>query len=491
MHDVDTWDVFRSAHRAQLGFVYGRLGQMDPGPPECALTPVPELAQGWQWLDDRTLEVKLRPGVKWQNISPVNGRQVVANDVVYSVQLWPKAAFLAQQLKKVEEVVATDDHTVRFVLKQPFSGFVGVVISGEFAFVVAPEVWGEAQEVTLPEQTVGTGPFQLLRYTPGVATELERNPTYWRQGLPLLDGIKILVMPDQSTVVSALRAGRIDVAEFRAAAAVQQLETTAPHLKFHPCLYPASVVLSMRTDKAPYNDVRVRRAISMAIDQQALVESVYLGKAMAVPTQVVPVYKPYYVPLEEFPPEIRRYAEYHPDEAKKLLAEAGYPNGFSATLVATARYVDQKQMAEAIVDMLSKVGIKVELEIWDWGLFAKKILLGGGQMEHMAVNFLSGADLDVHSKVYDSYVPGAARNRSHVDDPELLRLGTEQMVATDIEKRKEIIRKIQFRQLEMSYYIMLPTAQQVMVTQPYVKGLYFKPSGKLYGDYLYQVWLDR
>lgn len=490
--DIDGWDVFRNimaGTRTPMGFVYNRLVQFNPGPPECSVTPYePELAESWQWLDDKTLEIKLRRGVKWQNKPPANGRELVASDVLYSTKVWPKASFLKAQLENVEKVTAPDKYTVRFSLKQPFSGFVGTVVAGEFPYVVAEDVWGDDLEITQTQETVGTGPFQWVKRDPGVSIVLEKNPTYWRQGLPYLDGVKFYVMPERSTQAAALRAGKADTAMMKVPAAVKELEATAPQLGLHRCQTSAPVGLVTRADKAPYSDVRVRRAISMAIDRQALIHTVYLGMAEPVYTSVLPFFNEHYLPFDQLPTETRRYLEYRPEEAKQLLAQAGYATGFKATVSTVERFPDQRQMAEAIVAMLANVGIQARLEVLDYTRM-QQVVYQGGMMDNMAVTYL-GTATEIHGRVYDNFVPGP-RNRGHVDDPDLVRLSQEQMVTVDAQKRRDLIRRHQLRQLETTYYVMLPSVQEVMVTSPELKGLYYKPFERETGDVFYGTWLAK
>jgi len=244
----------------------------------------------------------------------------------------------------------------------------------------------------------------------------------------------------------------------------------------------------MRADKATYKDIRVRRAISMAIDRQALIKTVYLGMAEPVYTSVLPFFSEYYIPFDQLPAETRRYLEHRPAEAKKLLAEAGYPTGFKAAVVSSERFPDQRGMAEAIVAMLAQVGIEAKLELVDYARL-QQVVYQGGMMDHMAVTYL-GTATEVHGRVYDNFVHGP-RNRGHVDDPELVRLSQEQMTTVDPQRRKDIIRRHQLRQLETTYYIWLPSVHEVMVTSPDLKGLYYKPFEREVGDTMYRTWLDR
>src|SRR5262249_6804719 len=178
----------------------------------------------------------------------------------------------------VESVQVVDRYTVKFLLNEPFVWLLDILASAICMWIIAPEVVEKYGDLKKVETAIGTGPFVLERYEPSVKIVFRRNPAYFRPGLPYVDGVEWLILDDESTALAMYRTGQLDAGpglqwDVRQAD-VESLKHSHPHLRYQDMQSNTSTTIWMRTDKAPFNDVRVRRALSPAIDRHGLIEAV-------------------------------------------------------------------------------------------------------------------------------------------------------------------------------------------------------------------------
>jgi peptide/nickel transport system substrate-binding protein len=196
--------------------------------------PSTNLAERWEAPDDTTYLFYLRQGVKWHNKPPVNGRELVAEDVKFTVD-----RFLTEQgnperqlLESVDRLEVVDRYTVKFLIKEPFVWLLDILASAICMWVIAPEVAAKYGDLKKVETAIGTGPFLLERYEPNVKTVFKRNPDYFRPGLPYVDGVEWLVVEDESTGLAMYRTGQID------AGPGLQWDVRQPDLESHKQSHP-------------------------------------------------------------------------------------------------------------------------------------------------------------------------------------------------------------------------------------------------------------
>src|ERR671934_1777901 len=197
-----------------LSFVYNKLARYRVGPEIRPGTFIvePDLAERWEELDDTTYVFHLRKGVKWHNKPPVNGRELVADDVKFTYDrfLAEQANPLRYMLEPVDRVEVVDRYTVQFLLKEPYVWLLDVLATSKAMWIIAREVVEHYGDLKKPESAIGTGPFVLERYEPNVKTVFTRNPEYFLQGQPYVDGVEWLVLEDESTGLAMYRTGQID-----------------------------------------------------------------------------------------------------------------------------------------------------------------------------------------------------------------------------------------------------------------------------------------
>src|SRR5262245_1554373 len=259
--------------QAVLSFVYSKLLQHKVGADVRPGTFIvePDLAERWEAPDDTTYIFHLRQGVRWHNKPPVNGRELVAEDVKFTVDrfLTVDGNPERQLLESVDRIEVVDRYTVKFLLNEPFVWLLNILASAICMWIIAPEVVEKYGDLKKVETAIGTGPFLLERYEPNVKIVFRRNPDYFRPSLPHVDGVEWLVLDDESTALAMYRTGQLDVGpglqwDVRQAD-VESLKHSHPHLRYQDMQSNTSTTIWMRTDKPPFHDVRVRRALSHAI----------------------------------------------------------------------------------------------------------------------------------------------------------------------------------------------------------------------------------
>jgi peptide/nickel transport system substrate-binding protein len=451
----------------------------------------PDLAERWEEPDDTTYMFYLRRGVKWHNKPPVNGRELVAEDVKFTFD-----RFLSEKgnpsryfLDSVDRVEVVDRYTVKFVLHEPFVWLLDMLASATSMWIIAPEVAQQYGDLKRVETAIGTGPFILERYEPNVKTVFRRNPDYFVPDLPYVDGVEWLVIEDESTGLAMYRTGQIDAGpglqwDVRQAD-LDSLKQSHPSLRFQDMLANNATTIWMRTDKSPFTDVRVRRAISHAIDRQGLIEAVWMRGELspAVPRGLAE----WSLPIDQLG-EGAKYYRYDPQEARRLLTEAGYAKGFKTTLMATGGYGrDMLDAVQLVQRYLKEVGIEVELKIQEYGAY--QATTGQGKFEGLAMGpYALGWEAD--SSLYGQYMPDQLRNRGHVNDPKLAAMVKEQRQIKDREARKQLIFDIQRYAAEQQYYVYLSSQVITASWQTYMKN--FAPNLTAdFGSRAAALWLDR
>ena len=503
---IRTWDpphfdpfqtISYKTHIA-LSFTHSRLLKHKAGPSVVPGTfPIEgDLAESWTQVNETTYVFKLRKGVKWHNKPPVNGREVTADDVVFSVNhfLTVKGNANAYMLKAVDKVEAPDKYTVKFTLKEPFVWFLDMLSNPHAVAIVAKEVLDKHGDFKKSETVIGTGPWMLDSYRPNVGLTYVRNPAYFMAGLPYIDRIEATVDEDNASRMAAFLSGKYDLGwEFPGTVArvdwVQIKGTLAqrrPNLKTAEFPSPVMNHISMRTDQKPFSDVRVRRAMSLAIDRKGIIDSAYEGVGVTNPP-VAAALKEWSIPFDKLG-EGAKYYKYDPAEAKRLLAAAGYPNGFPGTMCFTTYgtpvLVDIMQMVQKD---LKAVGIDVKIDQKEYGAYIATCFYG--KFDSMTFGPQTGF-LEPDNFLFGQYYPEELKNQSHINDPVVADMLVRQRRTLDPIKRREVIYDIQRHLALQQYYVQMPSAVYVAVWEGALKN-YGPNMGYDYGGRLQAAWLDR
>jgi peptide/nickel transport system substrate-binding protein len=503
---VRGWDppmfdpMLTTAYRVQipLSFTHSRLVKHKAGPGVAPGTfPIEgDLAESWTQPNDTTYVFKLRRGVRWHAKPPVNGRELTSADVKYSIErfLTVKGNPSAYMLRAIDRVETPDPYTVRIVLKEPNVWFLEMLANPMTMAIVAREAVEKFGDLKKVESVIGTGPWMLDSYRPNAGLTFVRHPQYFQAGLPYIDRVEMLVDEDNASRISAFLTGKYDVGWDVGGAigrtdwvqikdTVMQRRSGLRTMEFDSNI---ETHVSMRTDQKPFSDVRVRQAISMAIDRRGIVDAVFEGVGTLNPA-IPAAFKEWSVPVDQLG-EGARYFKYNPAEAKRLLAAAGYPSGFPASLCFTTygstAFVDTAQL---ILKYLKDVGIETKLDQKEYGAFIASCYFG--KFDSLTYGPQTPF-VDPDNYIYGTHYPGELKNQSHVNDPVVTDLLVRQRRTVDPAKRRDVLAELQRHLARQQYYVQLASAVTVAVWEGALKN-YGPNHGYDYGGRFMAVWLDR
>ncbi len=478
-----------------ISLAYSQLVRFPNGPEQkhpADFSILPDLAEKWEYKTPTSLVFTLRKGVKFHNKPPVNGREVTAEDVRYSLERFRAKSGFRSRFDAVQSIEAVDRYTVRIALKEPFAPFLNHLANPTFTAILPREAEEKFKDFNHPDAVIGTGPFILRSYDKGVKVVFERNPDYYMKGLPHLDGVVIEIAPDTQTRLSLLRAGKVEMAHvwgWLSSEEARGVKQTNPEMVATPYKVIGVGHIYMRTDQPPFNDVRVRRAVSLAIDRKAWNDALLFGEGCVDSGPIPCAMTDWKLDAAKMDPaKTKTLIGYDPAEAKRLLAQAGHPKGFTTPMFHWPGYVSPwRSYYELAAEALGKIGITVELKPEEYGKYISTTYLG--KFEKMAMG-PSTPFTEVDDFLYGTHFPEQPNNRSSVADAELSKLLIAQRRELDPKKRKEIVDDIQRYLADKQYYVYVPQWPQYVAHPPYVKG--FKHhDGYGLGLRLMYTWLDK
>ncbi|HEY2863778.1 MAG TPA: ABC transporter substrate-binding protein [Casimicrobiaceae bacterium] len=328
--------------------------------------PIPGLAESWHTVDPLTWEFKLRKGVKFHD-----GGEFTAADVVASIERVPlvpnsPSPFTAYT-KQIKEMTVVDPYTVRFRTSAPYP--LMPTDMTQVAIISAKAAKASTEDFNSGKAAIGTGPYKLLRYVKGDRIELSRNDTYWDGKTPW-EKVTLRLLPNDASRVAALLAGDVQAIEYVPTSDVARIRADK-RMNVYKIIADRLIYLHLDSDrdvspyvtdkdgkplpKNPLKDPRVRKAISKAINRTAIVDKVMEGEAVAAGQLLADGMFGTTKNLKVEP--------YDPAGAKRMLAEAGYPDGFGLTIHApNNRYVNDAKIAQAVAQMLTRIGIPTRVE---------------------------------------------------------------------------------------------------------------------------------
>lgn len=447
-----------------------------------------DTAESWKQVNETTWEIKLRPGIKWANVAPVNGRELVADDVIYSLKRQGQAGFAnASQVSSIKEMTAVDKHTIRFVTKEPDSGFLMNLADGHTKLIAKETVdlKGDLKNGPL----IGTGPFILEDgWDRKVGYKLKKNPDFFKKDakgrqLPYIDQLEFVVI-ENAALQAAVRSGQISYGEFTPLEARDMVKDN-PNLILdtRPANGSYSHVsqhLGLKADKPPFNDIRVRQAFDKAIDRREIIDAVYFGEAdlrvgMALPSA------DWHIPNKE----LEDYWKQDIPAAKKLMAEAGLTNGVDFEFT-TKVDVTQSSIAELILSQVSKAGFRGKIKAIDNPTYADAVLTAG---TYQVYNGTSLQATEANVDLYRFYYTGATGNTAGVKEPALDKLIDQQRRTFDEKERQKLLKDIQWQMVKGSWYPQLFIARPQRVTQSYVRN--FTAICCYDSGYWERIWMDK
>ncbi|MCL1994290.1 MAG: ABC transporter substrate-binding protein [Spirochaetes bacterium] len=405
--------------------VYDTLVYLDDN-----MIPQPNLATGWEWIDPANptqLRVFIREGVLFHN-----GDVLTASDVAFSLNRASTSPQVAGNAGMIQNATVVNDHEVLITLDFPFVPFINSLGVQGLAIVNERAVTEMGQDAH-SQAPVGTGPFRLTNIFAGDRVELARWDQYW--GTPAqVEYLTIRVLTDTATRLIALETGEIDIM-LVVPAHDRSLVQGHPDLTLHSGGTVTTTYAAFNSSRPPFDDVRVRHAMQYAIDTEALVQAVWMG---ANPLATGPINERVWASaadrLDPFP--------FNPERARELLAEAGFPDGFSATFFSSQAATSQ-DTAEIVQNMLAAVGVDISIQILEWGAFLNASNMGETDIITLAwVTVTGDPDHGLFGPFHSSNW-GAGGNRAWFSHPEVDRLLEAGRVDTNPVTRAETYYQVQ------------------------------------------------
>lgn len=416
---------------------------------------VPAIAENWEISPDGTVYTfTIREGVKFHN-----GEDVTADDVAFSISrcagLLDDGAYIAaDSLKGIKDVKKVNDSTVKITLKSGNAEFLAYLATTNAAII--PDDYTE--QATAP---VGTGPFMFVSRSPQENFIIEKFADYW--GTPAqLDKVTYQII-DAGSWVMSLKSGAVDLCAHLTADQVKSVEDQyrieKDTMKLVQALYLNHAV-------EPFNDVRVRRAMNYAVDVQAVIDFVCDGNGIAVGSSMFPAFGKYYLP------ELADTYTYDVEQAKALLAEAGYPDGFNMTITVPSNYPQHVQTGEVIANMLEQVGIKCEIKQVEWSTWASDVY-GGRNFESTVVGF--DASTLTASAMLQRWTSTHAKNMINYNNPEYDALYEQATSCIDDEQQTELFKQMETILAEDAANVYIQDIYDMVAVNPALEGLTFYP----------------
>ncbi|HUO65832.1 MAG TPA: ABC transporter substrate-binding protein [Terriglobales bacterium] len=397
---------------------------------------VPQLAESWRLVDDVTWQLKLRKGVVFHDGEPFNAEAVrfTFQRVLDPEQKSPNRANVAE----IARVEVVDDYTVNLVTRQPYAPLINRLL--DFA-IVPPKYVAEKGNQGMALKPVGTGPYRFVELIKDDRMVVEAFDRHWR-GAPKIRRIVYKPIPEPFTRAAALRNNEVDLVTTMPPSLARELER-APGIRFQRVPSSWIIYLGLNALKKPLSDVKVRQALNYATDVDAIIKNVLEGNGRRLEGPLTPQMFGYDATVKGYAPD--------PARARKLLAEAGYPDGLEIALESPAgRYQGDKEIAEALGGQWQRAGFRPKVQVAEWGAYFKRYL--AKQFQDAYVLGLGGPmqDADELYNLVSSKGRGLYYKNERVDA--LFDLGRSTM---DAAKRRQVYRDLQRAMVEDATWVFL------------------------------------
>ena len=486
IYDYSSWTVPQSIVRGQLAESY----EISP--------------------DGLTFTFHIRKGVPWHDKAPMNGRELVAEDIVQSFHRFAGLGDFTEagpspfnsNISEIpfESITAPDKYTVVFRLTEvSFNAFEDIYTeSNEAAFIYPPEVILEHGDAKDWRNLVGTGPYMVTAKVSESSITYSKNPNYWdydekfpQNRLPYLDEIKGIVIPEVTTQLAALRTGKIARMSNVTLDQSKAIQKTNPELEFSTItVLPWTFAMDVR--KPPFDDIRVRSAMQLALDLDTMNNMLLGGMGDTTPHGIFGTGDPAYsTPFEEWPQELKDNYGYNPERAKQLLSEAGYPDGFKTKIehVPVSAYWYNLDYTQVAVDMWSKIGVDVEIDLMESAVLRPRI--NAHTYEGMVYG-MRGVDWPPLGAIRTMAYSDFMWNMAGVQDPVYDGIVEAAETAGSTAEMLELVKEADMYFAEKQWVTWGPTRPNFIFWQPWMVGYNgeLTMGGGRHQLYLSRVWLD-
>src|SRR5438445_1834149 len=439
--------------------MYSQLVRYDAG-----MNPRPELAESWQISPDgHTWSFKLREGVKFHD-----GQEMTSADVKFTFDRLFESSPGKSDFIAVDKVEPAGKYGVKFITKEPFAGLLAA-LGGFWGYIISEA--GIKKHGDLNKAALGTGPFMLDDWKVEQQLTLKKHPGYFKSGRPYVDQVILRIIPDEANIVAALRTGQISHAFIEDNKNFNLLKDEKLLTGYRSSRLGYDY-LNITATRAPLKDVRVRQAISWAVDRSQVLRVATAGFGRLTAPATGPM-KAWQLPEEQW----MRYYKPDLERAKKLMAEAGVASGFTVKCMVIPTFPTMVSGAPVIAAQLKRIGITMEIENVEYALWIKRWLAHDFDM---TMNTTPGyADPD--TAFFRALHSTKGQNWNSWSVPELDALLEDGRRTMDGKKRKEIYDKVQLMILENVPHLWLFSADTIDFTQATVKGFRQHPTTLLYG----------
>ncbi|MHA7580089.1 ABC transporter substrate-binding protein [Paenibacillus vandeheii] len=445
---------------------------------------VPGLAESWEIsADGLKYDFKLKSGVKFHDGTDFNAEAVVFNFNRWSDPSseykfegdsfdYYDSMFGPEDGRVIKEVKAIDETTVEFILNQPQAPFLQNIAMTPFG-IASPTAIREKKE-NFKSEPVGTGPFVFKEWKRNDSITLEKNPNYWKEGLPKLNKVIVRSIPDNTARFNALQNGEIDIMEDLNPDDLSILEGNSELQKIERPPFNVSYI-GFNFKKKPFDNVKVRQALNHAVNKQGIIDAFFAGQAQPAVNPMPPTLWGYNDSIEDY--------AYDLEKAKALLAEAGYPDGlpdpvtFYAMPVSRPYMPDGKKVAEAIQADFEKIGVTVNIESPEWATYLDDAKAGEKDDIYMLGWTGDNGDPDnfLYTLLDKDAIPG--NNRSFYVNEELHTLLTSAQKETDQDKRADLYKQAQVIIKEDAPWIPLVHTTPILAGKANLKDFVPSPLG--------------
>lgn len=494
--DVSILDPIKTAAGGTIvkcNLVYNRLISYNTGvtaPDDTQLTLVEELAKLPEQPDDLTYVFKIPADVKFHNVAPMNGRTLVADDIVYAYDRYATAEGSVHTVyfQDVDKMEAVDDTTVKFTLKTPNPDF--TVPLGTRYLTIFPRELVEAN--LIETQAVGTGPMILKELVKSDHVTFEKNPDYWR-GDVHLDGMEFRIQPDAASRLAAFRAGQVDFSYglLGSKRDADNLIGSNADVKMNiQQPFAAIFGLSLNLENPKFQDERVRQALMLGMDRETMLQIIYEGYGAALPT----IPWSYIYDAEPGAEQMGKWWKYDPTEAKALLSAAGAEGLSFKVIYHEYTAAGNTQQLEIMSDTYKQIGVNMEVSRVPYTEFNSQWIQ---RTYEEAADGWQALGFDANNYFYNHLNSSSPSNRWRIKDAELDTLTTKQRNELDAEARKEVWKQIWDLVLDKAYRIDKPSGTGFTAYQPWLHGLRWGgPLGSNssyydWGQQIHNTWLDK
>jgi len=452
------------------------------------------LAESWVVKDSNTIIIKLRQGIYWQAKSGVmSAREMTADDVVYSWtrQLTSPKVNVARY-KPFIGVVKVDKYTVQINLAYFEANYMWYIMEGYY-FPVYPQEMVTAGASNW-KNFCGTGPFLLSDYVQGSGATYLKNPNYWRTAtidgktynLPFIDKLQMPIINDQATRAAAIRTGKADICQ-NLPWSFKQTMATVNDIKLFTYPSTDSNKIAMRVDTAPFTDIRVRQAMALAIDKDAVNKACWGGEGLLFNMPCNPG-DAEFTPADQLPADSKLVLQYDPDRAIQLLKDAGFPTGFTTTISVQSDAI-WSDVITLCASYWAKIGVKVNIQTLDYA----SLYATWGAKTHPAMTYIGHGQNYPLLTLLAIINPAELNNVAMINNPQWSATLAACSLQTDPSKNVATLKELSQELLAYAAYIPMPVPTVLTYAWPWVKNYYgeYNTGAHRFSRVASELWLDK